>query len=69
MTAIPFQECFLVRRRCSCGYFPTALGRVCNVVPKIRHAARDEIRNGAENIKIMASGGAALPSVPVDNTN
>ncbi len=53
---------------CACGYFPTGLGRVCDGVPEVRHAARDEIRKGADQIKIMASGGVASPSDPVDNT-
>ena len=53
---------------CACGFFPTALGRVCDGVPEVRHAARDEIRKGADHIKIMASGGVASPSDPVDFT-
>jgi imidazolonepropionase-like amidohydrolase len=53
---------------CACGYFPTALGRVCDGVTEVRRAARDEIRKGADHIKIMASGGVASPSDPVDFT-
>ena len=53
---------------CACGFFPTALGRVCDGVPEVRRAARDEIRKGADHIKIMASGGVASPSDPVDFT-
>tara|TARA_B100001123_G_scaffold372636_1_gene436675 strand:- start:111 stop:1073 length:963 start_codon:yes stop_codon:yes gene_type:complete len=53
---------------CTCGYFPTALGRVCDGVAEVRRAARDELRKGADHIKIMASGGVASPSDPVDNT-
>ncbi|MDP6389741.1 MAG: amidohydrolase family protein [Alphaproteobacteria bacterium] len=53
---------------CACGYFPTRLAWVCDGVPEVRHAARDEIRKGANQIKIMASGAVASPSDPVDHT-
>ncbi|WP_048645752.1 metal-dependent hydrolase family protein [Nitratireductor soli] len=42
-----------------------ALGRVCDGVDGIRRAAREEIKNGAEFIKIMANGGAASPTDPI----
>ena len=43
-----------------------ALGRVCDGVPELRRAAREEIKNGARFIKIMANGGCASPSDPID---
>jgi imidazolonepropionase-like amidohydrolase len=42
-----------------------ALGRVCDGVPEIRRAAREEIKAGADFIKIMANGGAASPTDPI----
>ena len=37
-------------------------------VDSVRKAAREELRKGAHAIKIMASGGVASPTDPVDNT-
>ena len=51
--------------------FPTdrfrlgALGRLCDGVPEIRRAAREEIKGGADFIKIMANGGVASPTDPI----
>jgi imidazolonepropionase-like amidohydrolase len=42
-----------------------SLGRVCNGVDACRAAARDEIRQGAQFIKIMANGGVASPTDPI----
>jgi imidazolonepropionase-like amidohydrolase len=42
-----------------------ALGRICNGVDACREAARDEIRQGAQFIKIMANGGVASPTDPI----
>lgn len=42
-----------------------ALGRICDGVEACRHAARDEIRQGAQFIKIMANGGVASPTDPI----
>ncbi len=44
------------------------LGVVCDGVPEVRRAARNEIRKGATQIKIMASGGVASPTDRVDST-
>ncbi|MGO7761367.1 amidohydrolase family protein [Rhizobium ruizarguesonis] len=44
------------------------IARVCNGVAEVRDAARDELRKGAHFIKIMASGGAASVTDPIDNT-
>ncbi|MGD9917808.1 MAG: amidohydrolase family protein [Paenirhodobacter sp.] len=49
-------------------YYPDrlgALGRVCDGVPEVRRAAREEVKNGAQFIKIMADGGVSSPSDPV----
>jgi imidazolonepropionase-like amidohydrolase len=42
-----------------------ALGRVCDGVPEIRRAAREELKGGADFIKIMANGGCASPTDPI----
>lgn len=42
-----------------------ALGRVVDGVPEVRRAAREEIKGGADFIKIMANGGVASPSDPI----
>lgn len=53
-----FEGCF-----CCAG-----LGRVCDGVSEVRRAARDEIRKGAHQIKIMASGGVSSPTDRIDST-
>lgn len=42
-----------------------SLGRICDGVEAVRAAARDEIRQGAMFIKIMANGGVASPTDPI----
>ncbi|RJR33391.1 MAG: amidohydrolase family protein [Deltaproteobacteria bacterium] len=44
------------------------LGRICDGVTEVRRAAREEIRKGAHQIKIMASGGVASPNDPIGFT-
>ena len=44
-----------------------ALGRLCDGVPAVRQAARDELRRGAHQVKIMAGGGIASYTDPVTN--
>lgn len=46
---------------------PLSLGRVCDGVDQVRHAARDELRKGAHQIKIMASGGVSSPTDKLTN--
>ncbi|CAK9886600.1 MAG: putative protein [Candidatus Erwinia impunctatus] len=43
-----------------------ALGRVCNGIDAVRLAVREEIKAGAEFIKVMANGGVSSPSDPID---
>lgn len=52
--------CFCAQRA---GYF----GVIADGVPEVQRAAREELRKGATQIKIMASGGVASPSDPVWN--
>jgi imidazolonepropionase-like amidohydrolase len=42
-----------------------SLGRICDGVPELRRAAREEIKGGADFIKIMANGGIASPTDPI----
>jgi imidazolonepropionase-like amidohydrolase len=42
-----------------------AMGRLCDGVDEVRRAAREEIKNGADFIKIMANGGVASPTDPI----
>jgi imidazolonepropionase-like amidohydrolase len=53
---------------CACGSYPRGLAKICDGVAEVRKAAREELRLGAKQIKIMASGGVASPNDPVDNT-
>lgn len=43
-----------------------ALGRVCNGIDEVRSAAREEIKGGAQFIKVMANGGVSSPSDPIE---
>ncbi|OYO18478.1 peptidase M38 [Enemella evansiae] len=53
------------------GYDPSqccaGLGRVADGVDEVRRAARDELRKGADHLKIMASGGVASPTDRIDS--
>ena len=42
------------------------IGRVCDGEAEIRKAAREEIKGGADFIKIMANGGCASPTDPIN---
>lgn len=42
------------------------LGRIVDGVPECLAAARDELRLGADFVKIMANGGVATPTDPID---
>lgn len=47
------------------GFRLGALGRVVDGVPEMRRAAREEVKGGADFIKIMANGGVASPTDPI----
>ncbi|MFM7704762.1 MAG: amidohydrolase family protein [Rubrivivax sp.] len=52
---------------CSCaglGIF----GAIADGVGEVRRAVREQVRTGAQHIKIMAGGGVASPSDPIDGT-
>lgn len=42
-----------------------AMGRICDGVPEVQRAAREEIKGGAQFIKVMADGGISSPSDPI----
>lgn len=50
-----------------CGGTTTGLGRVCNGVPECMQSVREEIRTGADFIKIMGSGGVSSPTDKIDH--
>jgi imidazolonepropionase-like amidohydrolase len=50
---------------CGCAHLFNGIGRVADGVSQVRQAARDEIRLGANHIKVMASGGVASASDPI----
>ena len=52
---------------CFCGQRAGAFGVIADGVPEVQRAAREELRKGATQIKIMASGGIASPTDPVWN--
>jgi imidazolonepropionase-like amidohydrolase len=52
---------------CTCagiGLFPA----LADGVPEVRKAVREQLRHGANQIKIMAGGGVASPTDPIDGT-
>ena len=53
---------------CACLASTQQLGRIADGVDECRRAARDELRKGAHQIKIMAGGGGASPNDPIQNT-
>ncbi|MDQ2082773.1 amidohydrolase family protein [Xanthobacteraceae bacterium Astr-EGSB] len=47
------------------GFSLGSLGRICDGIDEVRRAAREELKGGAEFIKIMANGGCASPTDPI----
>jgi len=52
---------------CACCAGGLAMSRIADGVAECRRAARDELRKGATQIKIVASGGVASPYDPILN--
>jgi imidazolonepropionase-like amidohydrolase len=52
---------------CSCAGLGL-LGAIADGVGEVRRAAREQIRNGAHQIKVMAGGGVSSPTDPIDGT-
>lgn len=53
------------RLHCACSVRAGAISRVVDGVDALRRAVREEFRMGADQIKIMASGGVASPTDPI----
>lgn len=53
---------------CICCGAVGMLGCVADGVGEVRRAAREQLRNGAHHIKVMAGGGVASPSDPLEGT-
>jgi imidazolonepropionase-like amidohydrolase len=54
-------------RLCACHIHTSGFSHVADGVAAVRKAAREELRRGATQVKIMASGGVASPSDPIWN--
>ncbi len=52
---------------CSCAGLGL-LGAIADGVGEVRRAVREQVRTGANHIKIMAGGGVASPTDPIDGT-
>jgi imidazolonepropionase-like amidohydrolase len=51
---------------CGCSYHADQLAVIADGADAIRKAVREELRRGASHIKVMASGGVASPTDPLD---
>lgn len=51
---------------CSCSSALHLTSRIVDGVDQVRHAVRDELRKGADQIKIMVSGGVSSPFDPLE---
>ena len=60
-----FRGRFDEREQCLCCRRAGELGRVADGVDGVRRAVREEIKAGAHQIKVMASGGIASPTDPI----
>jgi imidazolonepropionase-like amidohydrolase len=52
---------------CSCAGLGV-IGAIADGVGEVRRAVREQVRNGANHIKIMAGGGISSPSDPLEGT-
>jgi imidazolonepropionase-like amidohydrolase len=60
-----FRGRFDEREPCQCCRRAGALSRIADGVDAVRKAVREEIKAGAHQIKVMASGGVASPTDPI----
>ncbi len=54
--------------QCVCCGAVGLLGLIADGVSEVRRAVREELRNGAHHIKVMAGGGVASPNDPLEGT-
>jgi imidazolonepropionase-like amidohydrolase len=52
---------------CSCSSAVSYTARLADGVTEVTHAVRDELRKGADHVKIMVSGGVASQSDPLES--
>ena len=50
---------------CSCGNYAGSISKVADGVDEVRKAVREELRQGAHQIKIFVSGGISSPTDPI----
>src|SRR6266853_2934397 len=62
-----FRSRTLEADQCACCMAGAQFSVIADGVPEVQKAARQELRRGATQIKIMASGGVASPTDPVWN--
>jgi imidazolonepropionase-like amidohydrolase len=62
-----FRPRFQEPQLCACQVHSTGFAHVADGVSAVRKAAREELRRGASQVKIMASGGVASPTDPIWN--
>ncbi|MBV9782728.1 MAG: amidohydrolase family protein [Acidisphaera sp.] len=60
-----FRERVDLSEPCGCAHMMNGIGGIADGIPAVQQAVRDEIRLGADQIKIMASGGVASAADPV----
>jgi imidazolonepropionase-like amidohydrolase len=53
-------------RLCACSIRTTTFSHIADGVDAVRRAVREELKAGAQQIKIMAGGGVATPYDPID---
>lgn len=53
---------------CGCGLHSDPMAVVADGVDAVRRAVREELRRGASHVKIMASGGIASPTDPLERS-
>lgn len=53
---------------CGCGCYSNDLAVIADGADAVRRAVREELRRGASHIKIMASGGVASPTDPLERS-
>jgi imidazolonepropionase-like amidohydrolase len=53
-------------RLCACSIRTTTFSHIADGVDAVRRAVREELKGGAQQIKIMAGGGVATPYDPID---
>ena len=62
----PGDHAFDAGQCCGCSFHSDHLAVVADGADAVRRAVREELRRGASHIKIMASGGVASPTDPLD---